>query len=336
MGAAGEGAGSGSGEHGEHAAGTGEDQFLGEVLEMVAEGVGAAGLVGALGVGPGGQGAGVAFGNGLGGGLVVGLFAGGHGLGHDDQPAGQAVDLDEAVPVFLRQVRADELEQGDFVQRPGPLADEAEGGVNAVGGLEAGGAGLLGVGVPEPVADHAVADDVPGVQALDVVGFARAGGLVAALELGDGELAEDGHGQVLDGLVEVADLLIGSAQFAGLFFGEGGIERDAAGGGGLLVHGLDGPVHLDDDVDAPFDEGDEVGVAAFDEAVGPLQVGVFAALGGLEHGHGAGDGERAQGVVLVAPAVGLTELSGGVHAHAARLLSRRAATARERRPDSNT
>ena len=124
-----------------------------------------------------------------------------------------------------------------------------------------------------------------------------------------GIAAEGSHFEKLDGLGVVFDGFVSGAKNVLLALGDG------LGGGGQVVADFDVPVHLLDGGGAAFDEGAEGGVLHFDEPIGPLDIGIGAALAVFEHGDGAGDGETAERVVVVAPTVGGGDV--GTVSHAA-------------------
>jgi len=111
---------------------------------------------------------------------------------------------------------------------------------------------------------------------------------------------------------QVADALVGVAQDGGLPGGQGaGILR-----GCLAATHADVPVEPGERGLTPLQDGAQRRVALFDKAIEPLQPGVVAALGGLQHCHELRDGETAQRIILCPPIGGelkIFEISAWFH-----------------------
>ena len=152
------------------------------------------------------------------------------------------------------------------------------------------------------------------------------GGRCPGLQVG--EATEAGHAEVLHGVFDVVDGVVDGLEIGGLVGGELGVVVV-----GLGVDGLDGPGAVGQERDGALDDDHEVGVGGFEAGlggVGPLQVGVDAALALLHHGHGAGHVEGAERVEGVAPLVDLGDLvdelcDGATHAAVSWWCARRAA-----------
>ena len=298
MGRAGQRAAAGRGQHGEQTAGSGEHKAGTPVVHVCLERRNAAGSVGADGAGAVRERATAALGDGGRGGGVVGHFAVGHVRGQDDDPAGDAVDFEEGVPIFRRKVVPHVLDQGELAYGSGVRAEQVSAEVHAVLGGHVGAGPRIGRGVPEPVAVEAIAAHVPGGNDVE---FAQ--GFAVGEELDGAVASEGGHLQGLDGIVEVGELVILAAQHGLLLGGEHGVELHAALAEPLFDgHGV--PVHLAQHADAAFDETDHVGVALLYKGKAPLDIGPHAAQGFVEPGGDGGRGEVAERIELVAPAVG--------------------------------
>ena len=124
---------------------------------------------------------------------VVGDFVVGDILGHDDEDAGESVDLDVGVPVLLGGGRADVADEGDAVYGAAGFEKDVFLGGKQVGGGERGVCNLAGVGVPLPCATVSFAGEVPLVERVEFLDERGVVFAVPGVEVGVAAEAIGGH-----------------------------------------------------------------------------------------------------------------------------------------------
>ncbi len=261
----------GASQRGERAAGGHGDYQLLLVAQEKVEWIRAARLVGvcdlrAVGVCPA-----AAPGGALGGLEVFLLFGLLSELGHNDRNRRDAVALQpDAVFAFA--------ERGADVDREGGVVDVAAGREReqlACGDLGGSGRAVRGGGVPPPAAGEGVAAEVPLVEVLEA-GQARA----VEERAGVGEAAEVRAAEVRGQFGQRAlDAAEGELPRGALLGGERLVEVGVAAGG----RRGDAEVAVACGALAALGHGQQRGVGGFYLAVDPLQAGVAAAAGGVEH-----------------------------------------------------